>query len=271
MRSGFAGKWCGRIVSCFVNGLRVLNTRAVAQSDELDKAIHAAGGISINLPAFTITATSLDWLNQMPALTTINQAVFVSPNAVNYYFSALKQANITWPASIIVIAVGHATANMLLKQDIYVHHIPLVANSENLLELDTFKAIQHQHILLIKGIGGRSLIEEELQLRGACLTPLAVYRRDLPDLKQEYINSMWQDDVVDIILFTSQQAISNLFTLFPEEGRFWIRNKPCLVISARLAEIASEFGIRTIIISQYDKIIDALNHYNQGALHGQHP
>ncbi len=250
-----------------MKGLRVLNTRPLNQSAALDKAIHAAGGISINLPALTITSTTLDWLNNMPELTTVNQAIFISANAVDYYFSALKQANIHWPASINVIAVGNATAAALSKQGIQVHHIPFIADSEHLLELDILQNIQHQNILLIKGLGGRPMIAEVLQSRGACLISLAVYYRSLPDIKQEYINSVWQDDSVDIILFTSQQAMNNLFTLFSEEGRSWLRSKPCLVISARLAESASLLGIKTIIISQHDKILDALRHYNQGVMY----
>jgi len=250
-----------------MNGLRVLNTRPLNQSTALDRAICAAGGISINLPALTISATALDWLSRMPELTTVSQAVFVSANAVNYYFYALKQANIPWPASVSVIAVGNATAAALSKQGIQVHHVPFIADSEHLLELDALQNIQHQTILLIKGLGGRSVIAEVLQSRGACLIPMDVYYRGLPDIKQEYINSVWQDDSVDIILFTSQQAIINLFALFSEEGRSWIRRKPCLVISARLAEAASLLGIKTIIISQHDKILDALRHYNQGVMH----
>ena len=245
-----------------MKGLRVLNTRPLNQSGALDRAIRDGGGISINLPALTITATALDWLSQMPELATISQAVFISANAVDYYYSALKQAHISWPANIVVTAVGHATAAALSRQGVNVDFVPSIADSEHLLALDSLQKIQHQNILLIKGLDGRPLIAETLQSRGACLIPLAVYRRGLPDIKQEYINSIWQDDAVDIILFTSQQAMHNLFTLFSEEGRSWLRSKPCLVISTRLAEASASLGIQTIITCQHDKILDALYHYH---------
>jgi len=254
-----------------MKGLRVLNTRPLNQGRALEQAIRGAGGLSINLPAIAISATDLNWLKTMPELNAVNQAIFISANAVNYYFEALKQSNFSWPAHITVIAVGNATAAALTEQGIAVQHVPCGADSEHLIQLEILQKIEYQRILLIKGVGGRSLIADSLLSRGANVTLLDVYRRDLPDIQQEYINSLWQDDSVDIILFTSEQAMNNLFSLFKGEGLSWLRNKPCLVISARLAQAASLLGIKTIITCQHDKLLDALYRYNQGVMHDNKP
>ncbi len=244
-----------------MNGLRVLNTRPLHQAAALDHAIHAAGGLSINFPALTLHATPADWLADMPPPENVNQAIFISANAVNFYFDALNQAQIKWPLSIGIIAVGQATSVALSKRGILPHHIPSMADSEHLLKLSTLQAIHDQTILLIKGVGGRPLIAETLLFRGARLISLCVYRRDLPAIKQEYINALWQGDVVDIILFTSTQAMHNFFSLFSEEGRCWIRKTPCLVISERLAETASTLGIDKINLCQYDTVLEALKDF----------
>lgn len=250
-----------------MKGLRVLNTRSLNQSENLTQAIIAAGGFCVNLPALSISPTTLNWLLMMPELNTVKQAIFISSNAVNHFFSALNEQGILWPSHINVIAVGHATATTLFQQGIHVHQIPTVSDSEHLIELDTLHGIQHQVILLIKGVGGRPLIPETLLSRGANVISLDVYQRNLPEVKQEYIDALWQDDAVDIILFTSEQAMNNLFSLFTDKGRTWLRKKPCLVISPRLANAASLLGIQTIITSQHDKILEALYHYHQGAMH----
>lgn len=246
-----------------LHGLRVLNTRPLKQSEALTQAIQAAGGISISLPALSIEPTTTDWIASMPALTSTHQAIFVSSNAVDYFFDALKAAHIIWPTNICVTAIGSATAQALVKHGITVDHLPVIADSEHLLALDTFQSIKNQIIMLIKGCGGRQLIAEEIINRGAQLTSLMVYRSVCPEEKPEFTNSVWQDDAVDIILITSQQAMQHLFTLFAEPGRKWLINKPCLVISARLAEMASLLGIKTIITSHYDEVLSTLIGYTK--------
>ena len=254
-----------------MKGLRVLNTRPLSQGAILEKAIVTAGGLSINLPCITISATELSWLNSMPRLCHVEQAIFISANAVHYYFDALKQNHIDWPASILVIAVGSATAAALAEQGIQVHCIPSTADSEHLIQLERLQHVKNKGVLLIKGIGGRSLIADTLLSRGAKLTPLDVYRRDSPDVPKEYIHSLWQNDAVDIILLTSEQAMNNLLGLFKDEGLSWLRKKPCLVISERLAEVAESLGFKTIITCPHNKILDALYSYNQGVKHDNKP
>ena len=244
-----------------MNGLRVLNTRPLHQAKALDDAIRNAGGISINFPALAIHATAFDLTSTVTELATVHQAIFISTNAVNFYFTALDQARLTWPASINVIAVGHATASALTKRGIQVHHVPAIADSEHLLQLDALQNIQNQTILLVKGQGGRPLIADTLLSRGAHIVTLDVYRRDLPAISQKYINSLWQNDRVDIILVTSQQALHNLLSLFSEEGLSWLRNKPFLVISTRLAEDAALLGIQTVVTCKYNNILETLVNY----------
>ncbi len=241
-----------------LNGLRVLNTRPLEQGQALSRAINSAGGIAIDFPTILIEATHPNWLRHMPELTQINQAIFISTNAVHYFFNTLEKHNIDWPNNIQITAVGHATAEALSTRGFTSHHIPAIADSEHLLALKSLQQIQQQTILLIKGVGGRPVIAETLHTRDAYLIPLSVYRRVLPTMSEQYINSLWHDDAVDIILFTSQQTMNNLFTLFGKEASTWICSKPCLVISTRLEKEAALLGMRTIITSSYDKILDTL-------------
>ena len=106
-------------------------------------------------------------------------------------------------------------------------------------------------------------ITKTLLARGANLISVNVYRSILPNTEQKFIHSLWHDDQVDIILFTSQQAMHNIFTLFGEAARVWLCSKPCLVISERLAEAAFTLGMRTIIVSRYDTILNTLEQYNK--------
>lgn len=251
-----------------LNGIRILNTRPQNQAKTLSKHITEAGGISIECPTIEIKATNKIWMKLLPDLSEVNLAIFVSANAVHQCFTQLKLNNISWPTHIEVIAIGHGSAKALAEVNILVNNIPDKADSEHLLTLKILQQLKNQTVLLFKGEGGRQLIEEGLLQRGAKLIILNVYRRMMPKINHQFINSLWRDDLVDIILLTSEHSIHNLFKMFSKEGHQWIIEKPCLVISERLAKSASYFGIKKIIISHPDRMMNTLFDYYQGLLHG---
>ena len=247
-----------------LHGLRVLNTRPETQGRALNQAIQRAGGQAIHCPTIAISpipATS--WLPALPSLLSVRYAIFTSVNAVHCFFDALKHNALNWPSQITVIAIGESSANALESRHIAVHFIPARADSEHLLAFPALQKIKNDNVLLIKGEGGRSLIPETLAARGANLVSLEVYQRSIPKLNQEELAHLWQNDTIDIIVFTSQEAMRNLFILFGEEASQWLQQKPCLVLSQRLAQEAAILGIKNSTVFQPDTLLDAL-HQHQG-------
>lgn len=247
-----------------LKGLRVLNTRPHQQNLPLAQQLQAAQADSIYFPVLEITAADKQWLNLLPDLECVDSALFISANAVNYCFSILADHQISWPQHIKIIAIGQGTARALAHYNIRIDDLPAAPDSEHVLDLPSLQQIEGQSVLLFKGEGGREVIEQALLAQKARLTMLAVYQRSIPDYPPEFINSLWHDDAVDIILLTSEQSIKNLFTLFGKEAHAWLCGKPCLVISKRLADIAVLAGIKKIIISHPNHMMDALFDYYQG-------
>jgi uroporphyrinogen-III synthase len=99
----------------------------------------------------TIEPTPAHWLKDLPNLNHVHQAIFISANAVNYFFKALQHHQLSWPLSIETIAIGQKSAEELVRFGINIHHLPKVADSENLLALPSLQQIKNQTILLIKG------------------------------------------------------------------------------------------------------------------------
>ena len=226
--------------------VRVLNTRPEHQAQTTSEKILLAGGHVITFPLLTIKNTTPHWINNLPALETIQHAIFISPNAVHYFFNHISTNN--WPTSIISYAIGHGTHIALQAQGILNAILPQAADSEHLLLRAELQAVQQQNILLIKGNHGRTLLQNTLIKRGANLIPLAVYQRALPKPSPAYTQSLWHEDAVDIILITSETALKHLFILFDDEAAAWLRSKTCWVISPRLGKIARKNGFKQIII-----------------------
>jgi len=245
--------------------LRVLNTRPKQQASSLAQAIEDAGGVAINLPLLEIKPTDTIWkknLVKLNNLDNIHTAIFTSPNAVHAFFASISPQ--IWPHKVKLFAIGQGTAQALIQHGLPAPTCPKQPNSEHLLMLDALHTIpiQNKKILLIKGQGGRTLISTELTARGADVSILDVYQRALPQHNKKRIQTLWYEDAVDIILITSETALIYLFELFGEHAHAWLCSKPYVVISERLRKAAYARGIRTVIVSSYDHIIDQLLSYS---------
>lgn len=248
-----------------LKNLRVLNTRPPDQGKALSQAIINGGGVSVDCPAIIISPIESSlWLKPLQALRHIDIAIFTSANAVSHSWQWICDL----PKIHSIIAIGKATAEALEKRGVIVDHIPSTADSEHILELPLLKRVSHKTIALFKGVGGRTLIADTLAARGALLQIATVYQRSLPKVDEGFLHLLWQNDSVDIILFTSQQGMQNIFTLFGRKARAWLCSKPCLVLSNRLAKEAKALGIHHILISAPDAILLTLQHFNQGLVHG---
>jgi uroporphyrinogen-III synthase len=250
-----------------LEGLRVLNTRPIEQGQALSMAIAQAGGTAFDCPALSIVPTKSSWFHLLPNLNTVNQAIFTSANAVIYAFNIFHQKQLIWPVHIEITTIGKSTASKLEHYQVPVTNIPATSTSECLLNLLSLRQVDQKTVLLFKGEGGRLLIPETLKARGAKLIELAVYRRAKPHVNQAQLQAWWRNKAVDIILFTSYEAMQNTFAMFDKPAHSWLKNLPCLVISKRLAEAASLLGIRKIIRCSPETILDALDQFNKGFIH----
>ena len=70
-------------------------------------------------------------------------------------------------------------------------------------------------------------------------------------------------------MFTSQEAMQNLFVLLGEEAHAWLQQKPCVVISSRLAQAALTLGIKNSIVCKPDTLLDALHQYQGRLIHAK--
>lgn len=247
-----------------MKGLRILNTRPKRQALPLCKAIQNAGGLSVALPLLEIMPLSLDWVDHLPPLSSFQKAIFVSANAVDYFFQGLRMRGLSWPKHVFIITIGKGTAAALQAYGYTPHCLPNTPDSEHLLKMAALQQIQHQSILLISGVSGRPLITTTLKAKGAKLHITEVYKRTCPKKNMTFTHALWQDDGIDIILIFSQQALEHLFLLFEPGAKGWIQSKPCVVISPRLAQEAKKYQMQQVIYSSYDNLLTTIASLSHG-------
>lgn len=237
-------------VSNDLQGLGVLVTRPAHQADKLCDLIEAAGGRPYRLP--TISIESSDAAEQHQAQALLGQLhandllIFISANAV-HYSQALLGPWQDWPSGIQTAVIGRATAEAFATT--FGKQADLMpsgdSNSEALLALPALQQLNGRRVIIIRGEGGRALLGDTLQQRGAELHYANVYRRRLPQ-----INIAAHDEAlrhsVDVITASSIESLHNLVQLLAATMGDWLWQRPVFVIHSRQVAAAQDMGFKNI-------------------------
>ena len=195
----------------------VVNTRAEHQAQPLNEKLIAAGANVISFPLLNIAASeNLEKVeHQLASLEDYDLAIFISTNAVE---QTLNKIDASVLKALKLGCVGQKTALTLKQHGLDIDFCPeRFFNSEALLGLDTFqKFIPGKKIALIKGEGGRDLLEKSLLKWGGDVSSFDVYRRTCPQHSLDLLKNHQLRQELDIIILTSGFSVYNFFTLAGE-------------------------------------------------------
>ncbi len=233
-----------------LSGSVILVTRPEHQAGGLVKAIEQAGGTALLFPVIEILP-----LDKQPVferywqrLADYQWLVFISANAVNFAVS-MNGGRITLPETVRVAAIGQATARALQRCKIPVSLLPRQGHdSEALLKTADWQQLNGQRFLIVRGLGGREKLAETLKKRGATVDYLEVYRRIKPENDAEPVKKLLARQALSAIVLTSGEAVKNLWDILNQEKA--LLSIPLVVISSRIADIASRLGFEKIKVSQ---------------------
>ncbi|HMO46511.1 MAG TPA: uroporphyrinogen-III synthase [Rubrivivax sp.] len=167
--------------------LRVLVTRPRAQAEPMAAALRAAGIDAAALPLIDIAAPSDPGAVQRSwqALPACALVMFVSANAVQH-FMRLRPARAAWPAHVLAGSTGPGTSAALraagVPPQLLVEPAGEVYDSEALWHELRTRDWTGQHVLVVRGEGGRDWFAEQLGAAGATVQFAAAYERRPPAL-----------------------------------------------------------------------------------------
>ncbi|MEQ8426712.1 MAG: uroporphyrinogen-III synthase [Gammaproteobacteria bacterium] len=231
---------------------RVWVTRPMHQADGICRLLEDAGLDVVRFPVIEIEAIAdCSRLSQLFArIATYRYLIFVSQNAVALsYQHYLDKTSL--PPGIVVIAIGNSTAAALHQHGVQdVIHAGSSADSEALLAMPELQssAITGSDILLIRGQGGRDLLVNALNQRGANVEIAEVYMRKPPQYDTNELDWLWQQEAPDAIIVTSNEGIKHLLGLTPVGHREKLLHTPLIVMSERNADFAREHGFDAGIV-----------------------
>lgn len=230
-------------------GRRIVVTRPRAQSAALARLIGDSGGDAILFPTIEIT----DPVDAGPArallgrLEDFDLAVFISANAVERGLALLGRP---WPATVRAAAVGPGTRRRLAESGVREVIAPEGrADSEALLALPAFASMAGRRVAIIRGEGGREMLREALQARGAAVEYAECYRRVRPQADPAPLLSAWSRGAVHAVSVGSAEALANLQAMLGEPGARQVADTPLFVPHPRVADEARRLGFARVVVA----------------------
>lgn len=209
-------------------------TRPAEQAQTLIQRIQDYGGQTVAFPLLAIAALEDDQAvyAHLQQMHTFDALIFVSSNAVEQFFLRAQSMS-EETKQLPCFVVGPATAAAAKKFGMRNVIMPSQHfDSEGLLALPQLADVSQQRILLIRGIGGRDLIANTLQQRGAEIHICACYQR-LPAQKDcSLLDRIWEEQGFSAILLTSSEAVRLLLDL--AQHKAWLSSCKLVVHHPRL-------------------------------------
>jgi uroporphyrinogen-III synthase len=119
-------------------------------------------------------------------------------------------------------------------------------DSEGLLALPELQQVAGKNVLIFRGDGGRELLGDTLNTRGAKVEYVTCYLRRKPDLDSDALLTA----AADAITLSSSEALRNLFDMPEAPGRTRLAAVPLFVPHARIAEAARQLGWQQVVVTE---------------------
>ncbi|MDR0805268.1 MAG: uroporphyrinogen-III synthase [Enterobacteriaceae bacterium] len=225
--------------------MSILVTRPSPAGETLVKRLIEQGMVAYHTPLITFSAGN--GLNNLPKyLINLRQddiIIAVSQHAVQYAQDFLSHHHLTLPTHIQYFAIGEKTAFELQQAAHQQVSLPEGrAISEQLLKLPQLQHVAGKKVLILRGNGGRQLLAETLEKRGALVTFCECYQRDPIAYDGNDLCHYWQQIHINTLVITSGEMLQQLYQLVPEGFRHWLFTCRLLVVSERLADQAKHLG-----------------------------
>jgi len=240
----------------------VLVTRPKHQAQNFIRMLQALGANAIGFPCIEICPIiQSDALNIVAnKLDDYDIVIFISANAAENGAKLLENS-VKSIKNAKIAAIGKSTKNALQQLGLVVDLSPEQSfTSEALLDLDTFspEQISQQRILIIKGEGGRELLQDTLKSRGAQVELAEVYRRCVPRANIQPLHELWSKNRIQWITVTSNETLKNLYYMISEQGineagineqgQAWLLQTSLVVPSQRCKQLAQQLGFNNQIL-----------------------
>jgi len=177
--------------------------------------------------------------------------IFNSAQAVTATVPALRARWPYLPERVQFAAVGTNTDAALLAAGYRTRLVPDQEwSSEGLLAAPEWQSVSGQNMMVVRGQGGRELLEKVLLERGATVTSCLAYQRVLPEIDTSVCQMLIQRGLCSAVVAGSFETVANFKKMIGEESWQALLPIPLIVMSERIKNLAAEAGFQTIWVTK---------------------
>lgn len=219
---------------------RLLITRFAPHAARLAEQLNAQGVFALAQPLLQVEKTAEFDDASLLISTSYDYIIAISRHAVDYSDQAL--ASKSWPVCNY-LAVGKATQKKLQAVTGQKVSVPdEFFSSEGLLELPCLKQVQGKRILILRGVGGRPLLAEQLTARGAIVEYYQPYQRATISLNGQELIQQWRQQNINGVIVSSVELLQRLIAITPQQELGWLKAITLYAPSERIADQATLAG-----------------------------
>lgn len=235
-----------------LENLSVLITRPEHQQVSLVQAIESKSGRAVSLPLLKIESLA-DSDSQHKTRTLIQNLdqyqwlIFVSSNAARLGAQLIDDCWPQFPVGVKIAAIGRTTKltlDSILNQPVLTP--PQGSDSEALLAQAELANVADMRIAIFRGVGGRELLANTLEERGAEVHYVELYTRTPISHEKLAVAKLIKDEAVNTLTVHSGESLNHLAGLL-DGGDVEYNKLPLIVPSNRVAKQAKGLGFNSVI------------------------
>ncbi|MEK7791312.1 MAG: uroporphyrinogen-III synthase [Deltaproteobacteria bacterium] len=202
-----------------LKGRTILVTQAREQAKRFTNLLKQKGARVLACPTVdTIPCATPKTLQCLKQLETYEWLVFVSPNAVIFFFQLLSKHGISKAQlrRLRIVALGKTTREVLKQNKLRVHLVPPGhpdSGAETHL-VALFKGkIDGKKILVLKSLDAKPPLLDILRSKGALVDALPLYKSILPAENSKILLKYLSEERIDAVTFTSPSTVHNFIKM----------------------------------------------------------
>ena len=181
--------------------------------------------------------------------------IFISTNAVHFFSERLKSLKILLPRHIMYSSIGPTTKKILENEfNIDVHCPKKTYDSKHLIKNKIFNNLQDEKVLIIRGEGGREVLKDMLEEKGADVHYGECYIRNYLSINLNKLQNEAQNYHSIFLIISSSESAKHFLTQNKNHDRDWLESVNIIVNHSRIKDVLRLISNNIIVSNDLSEI-----------------